>query len=72
MDQDPTTITRFRAPSALIGTWRRFGPVGPVYEVVGASRALDGVDHLMRIRVLESGEELDYQLSKIVEDPREA
>jgi len=25
----------------------------------------------MRIRILESGEELDYSLDKIVEDPRE-
>ncbi len=71
MDQHPTAIIRLPSPAALIGTWRRFGPVGPVYEVVGTSRALDGVDHLMRIRVLESGEELDYQLSKIAEDPRE-
>jgi hypothetical protein len=72
MDQHPSAITRLPPPTAIIGTWRRFGPVGPVYEVVGTSKPLDGIDHLMRIRVLESGEELDYQLSKIVDDPREA
>lgn len=22
-------------PENLVGTWRRFGPVGPVYEIIG-------------------------------------
>lgn len=56
-------------PAPIVGTWRRFGEIGPVYQVTGASA---GGDWLMRIRVLESGEELDYPLAKILEDPREA
>lgn len=58
-------------PQALIGTWRRFGPLGPVYEVVAAGKSLDGGDRSMRIRVVESGEELDYRLSDILDDPRD-
>ncbi|MFV3128540.1 DUF5397 family protein [Niveispirillum sp. KHB5.9] len=58
-------------PQALIGTWRRFGPLGPVYEVLSADGQLDGGDRTMRIRVVESGEELDYRLSEILDDPRD-
>ncbi len=58
-------------PANLIGTWRRFGVSGPVYEIVGAVEALAEGDHLMRIRVLETGEEVPYRLSDILDDPKE-
>jgi hypothetical protein len=37
----------------LLGTWRRFGAVGPVYEII------------------DSGEEVSYRLTEILDDPRE-
>ena len=55
----------------LVGTWRCFGLLGPVYEIVAAGRELSGGDRMMRIRVVESGEELDYKLTEILDDPRE-
>ena len=58
-------------PVTLIGTWRRFGPIGPVYEIVGLGRELPGDDRMMRIRVIESGEELDYRFTDILDDPKE-
>jgi len=58
-------------PSRLIGTWRRFGPTGPVYEILSTTRELPGGDVLMRIRVVETGEELDYKLTDILDDPSE-
>jgi hypothetical protein len=36
-------------PSKLIGTWRRFGVFGPVYEIIGASKELTGGDQHMRV-----------------------
>ena len=59
------------APKTLIGTYRRFGTLGPVYEILasGAPRP-DGAPTL-RIRVLESGEALDYPLAAALDDPRE-
>ena len=53
----------------LIGTWRRFGTSGPVYEVISAGT----VDRqaTMRIRVLETGEEVDYAVAELLDDPRE-
>ncbi|GJE59285.1 DUF5397 family protein [Methylobacterium trifolii] len=58
-------------PRSLVGTWRRFGEVGPAYEVVGISDASPKGDLLMRVRVLETGEELDYRLGDILADPTE-
>lgn len=58
-------------PVALVGTWRRFGPVGPVYEIVASGLELPDGDRMMRIRVVESGEEVDYRLSDILDDPRD-
>ncbi len=57
-------------PQNLVGTWRRFGVVGPVYEIIGIGQAIDH-DQLMRIRVVESGEEADYRLTDVLDDPRE-
>jgi len=55
---------------ALVGTWRRFGAAGPVYEVVGFGKPGNN-DQMMRIRVVESGEETDYKLSDLLADPIE-
>ncbi len=49
--------------SHLLETWRRFGAVGPVYEIIAAGQILPDGDRLMRIRVVESGEEVDYRLT---------
>ena len=51
----------------LIGTWRRFGPTGPVYKVTGPARDLMKVE----VRVLETGEELAYDVKKAALDPCE-
>jgi hypothetical protein len=71
MDQPPTATTFPPRPASLVGTWRRFGAVGPVYEIIGTGGELPGGDQVMRIRVVETGEELDYRLAEILDDPRE-
>jgi hypothetical protein len=43
-------------PQSLVGTWRRFGTVGPVYEIIGLGKELSDHDRMMRVRVVESGE----------------
>jgi hypothetical protein len=63
--------TMLPEPQRLIGTWRRFGPVGPVYEIVGLGKELSDQDRWMRIRVVETGEEVDYRFTDILDDPRE-
>ena len=55
----------------LVGSIRRFGLEGPPYEVVGpAATGADGKAR-MHVRVLESGEELDYPVESLVADPCE-
>jgi hypothetical protein len=58
-------------PQGLVGTWRRFGVVGPVCEIIATGAELPDGDRFMRVRVLESGEEVDYRISDILDDPRE-
>lgn len=50
----------------LIKTYRTFGAEGPAYQVVSKR---DG--NTVRVRVLESGEELDYPVQQALAD-REA
>ena len=59
------------SPDQLVGTWRRFGQVGPVYEIIHSGSELPDGDRLMRVRIVESGEEVDYKLFDILDDPRE-
>jgi hypothetical protein len=71
MTQTFTTTDKLPQPANLVGTWRRFGSVGPVYEIIGSGKELTGGDRLMRVRVIETGEEVDYRLAEILDDPRE-
>ena len=55
----------------IVGTIRRFGLEGPPYQVVGpAAMGADGRAR-MHVRLLESGEELDYPVEDVVADPCE-
>ena len=58
-------------PQSLIGTWRRFGLSGPVYEIVSEAKKLPFEDETVRVRVIETGEELDYKLADVLDDPKE-
>ena len=48
----------------LIGQVRRFGPVGPAYEVIDIRASGEPL-----IEVVESGERLDYAMSELLGDP---
>jgi hypothetical protein len=67
----PNDSALIHEPANLVGTWRRFGVAGPVYEIIEAGKELPNGDRMMRIRVVESGEEVDYRLTEILDDPRE-
>lgn len=54
-------------PISLIGTWRRFGEIGPVYEVIGLADAPRGEGPL--VRVVETNEEVEHRLTDLLEDP---
>lgn len=71
MDGVHSDSVKLPQPANLVGTWRRFGVVGPVYEIISAKHELPDGDYLMRIRVVERGEEIDYRLTDILDDPGE-
>ena len=48
----------------LAGQFRRFGEFGPAYEVVRVASATHAA-----IRVVYSGEELDYSFERLRQDP---
>jgi hypothetical protein len=56
-------------PHAILGTFRRFGPVGPVYAVAGVISELDDGDTLMKVTLVESGEDVEYRYTSILDDP---
>ncbi len=58
-------------PQSLVGTWRRFGMFGPVYEIVALGSELPDHDRMMRVRVIDSGGEVDYRFTEILDDPLE-
>ncbi len=57
-------------PQDIVGTYRRFGPVGPVYVVAGVLQDLEDGDTLMKVTLVESGEEAEYRYSSILDDPK--
>ena len=54
----------------VVGSFRTFGALGPLYEVTSIGSPSAGPAVMLRIRVIESGEELDYPLSDALADPR--
>jgi Family of unknown function (DUF5397) len=55
-------------PSQLVGVIKTFGERGPMYEVLGpAPRSERG--EMVAIRVVLSGEELNYPLADMLADP---
>jgi hypothetical protein len=58
-----------QTPDLPTQRFRRFGPFGPAYEILDVAGELPGGDRLLRIRILESGEEAEYRLSHAIQDP---
>jgi hypothetical protein len=56
-------------PTPQIGQIRTFGAEGPKYEITGNGRPVEGGDWFVPIRVVESGEELEYPYSQLALDP---
>jgi hypothetical protein len=58
-------------PDIRIGQIKTFGVEGPSYEITGNGHPVDG-GWLVPIRVIESGEELEYPYSQLALDPEAA
>jgi hypothetical protein len=59
-------------PEIPIGKIKTFGLKGPSYKVMGNGRSSAEGEWFIPIRVLESGEELEYRYSRFLQDPEAA
>jgi hypothetical protein len=62
-------INNLTMPNVQIGQVKSFGISGPKYQVTGKGRRSSEGEWLVPIRVVESGEELDYRYSRFTLDP---
>lgn len=53
----------------LIGQFRTFGLFGPAYRILEPIKQAENGDWLLRIQVLETGEETEYPYSQASSDP---
>ncbi|MGO9172277.1 MAG: hypothetical protein ACLP7P_09970 [Rhodomicrobium sp.] len=60
-----TKLKSSPVPRVSLGDIRRFGPDGVLYEITGEPK-----EGRVRIRVLDTGEETFYPLTKALADPR--
>jgi len=56
-------------PALPRGKIKTFGVFGPKYEVGEPVRQLDDGDWLVRITLVETGEQSEYRYSKLQNDP---
>jgi hypothetical protein len=57
------------SPPIQIGKIKTFGPFGPKYEVCHTIRQLDDGDWMVKIKMVETGEEAEYRYSHLANDP---
>ena len=56
----------------LIGTIKTFGPIGPAYQIVEPLEQLKDGDWILKIKLLETGENAEYRYTHALEDPKAA
>jgi hypothetical protein len=66
LNEDAAAFRRTHPAFAGSARFRSFGELGPVYEVLWTTAST------ARVRLVESGEELDYRLDRALDDPRPA
>ncbi len=63
-----TTLPK-SAPNLPVGKIKTFGDQGPYYQITGIGHQGEDGEWMIPIRVVESGEELDYRYSRLALDP---
>ena len=51
------------------GKYRRFGECGPVYKILGEAETSPDGEVMLRVQLVETGEEAQYRLSHAIDDP---
>ena len=56
-------------PSVPVGKIKSFGPFGPKYEVGRILRQLEDGDWMVEVTLVETGEKVEYRLTRLADDP---
>ena len=64
-------MNHIAASTLQLNQYRRFGTIGPVYQIVGFGQCDEFGDEWLKIVLVESGEETEYKAVHAVEDPVE-
>ena len=56
-------------PSVPVGVIKRFGNLGPAYEVGAVTRCLDDGDWMVSVTLVESQERVEYRVERMLADP---
>jgi hypothetical protein len=56
-------------PTVSAGQVRTFGPFGEKYEVIKPFCQLEDGDWMIKVKVLETDEYVEYRYSDLIEDP---
>lgn len=62
-------VHRSPAPSTQVGKIKSFGAFGTKYEVGQPVRQLDNGDWMVKIKLVETGEEVEYSFDHLRDDP---
>jgi hypothetical protein len=69
--QDAAMPTLLQTPPRVpTGQIKSFGAFGPKYEIGEPIRALDDGDWMVKIKMVETGEEAEYRYSHLADDPQ--
>ena len=63
------SVAMIESPALVQGKIKSFGVFGPKYEVGEPLRKLADGDWMVRIKLVESGEETEYCYSHLLNDP---
>lgn len=63
------SLAMVESPALVQGKIKSFGVFGPKYEVGKPLRQLADGDWMVRIKLVESGEETEYCYSHLLNDP---
>lgn len=63
------TVASVSPPSVPTGKIKCFGSFGAKYEVGKPLRPLENGDWMIAIRLVESGEDVEYRYTHVLDDP---
>jgi len=56
-------------PPVPVGKIKSFGPFGPKYEVGNPVRQMENGDWIIEVTMVETGEKVEYRLTRLIDDP---